>query len=100
MNLLTVEVFSGSTITINLDECKLCTTQACIAACSIPYMGNILTLENNLPVFKVGPEAIRKGACTECLGCEFECILNGRGALKIDLPMPELDAWLKQEGGK
>jgi hypothetical protein len=28
---------------------------------------------------------------TECLGCEFECWFRGLNAIKIEVPMPELD---------
>ena len=79
------------TIIVNIDDskCPNCKTKACIKACSL-YDRGILRLVGGKPVILMTPsEAARQG--TECLGCEFECWFKGLSAIKIEVPMAELD---------
>jgi len=93
--MLKFSVFSGGTITFDLETCRECASKACIAICNQPNLGGILELRDGAPALKVTPEAALRGACTECLGCELECEIRGLGGVKIDLPMPEFDAFLR-----
>ncbi len=83
--------FKERTITVTIDDsvCGECTTKACVTACRI-YGRGILTLREGKPtILLTASEAARAG--TECLACEHECLLRGLHALKINVPMPELD---------
>jgi hypothetical protein len=85
--------FKERTITVSIDDrmCEDCTTKACINACRI-YGRGILTLREGKPTVPLSAsEAARAG--TECLACEYECWFRGRCALKIEVPMPELDEY-------
>lgn len=86
--------FSGGTIRINLDRCTSCTTKACIAACDHNGRNGILALADGRPQLKVMADEARRGACTECLGCEMDCHLLGQQAVTIQLPMSGLDDYL------
>jgi ferredoxin-like protein FixX len=96
MNALTWNVFSGGTVTIDLDRCVQCPTKACIAACNVPNLGSALKGgENGLPALAVTPERAAQGGCIECLACDLACSVDGLGALSFVLPTPETDAYLK-----
>ncbi len=86
---LIFEVLSGGTIEIDLDRCKDCKNKVCVDVCS--SQGDILALEDDVPVLKRTAEEVKKGACTECLGCELECLLYGNNAIKIILPVKYID---------
>lgn len=85
--ILEFEVLSGGTVEIDLAKCKDCSSKACVEICSKPGMGQILELKEGLPALNCSPEEAKKGGCTECLGCELECSLHGRGAVTITLPL-------------
>lgn len=89
--ILKFEVLSGGTIEIDLSRCKECVSKACVKACSRPGMGQILELKDGVPSLKCTPEEAKKGACTECLGCELDCSLHGNNAVTITLPLGDLD---------
>jgi hypothetical protein len=84
--------FSERTIavTIDTDVCHSCETKACVSACGT-YSRGILDLKGGLPsVEHLTPrEVARKG--TECLACEYECRVRGKGALSIEIPIEGLD---------
>ena len=86
--------FAEMTITVRIDTaaCGACETKACVAACET-YSRGILSLHDGLPsVDHHAPsEVVRKG--TECLACEYECRVRGRGALSIEVPIEGLDAY-------
>ena len=42
--------------------------------------------------FFVSPEEAGR-VCVECLACEIECALRGRGAITIELPIPGLEEY-------
>ncbi len=94
MGVLEFEVRSGGTIRIDLEKCESCETKACVTMCNAPGMGQILELRDGLPALKYTLEEVKRGACTEDLGCELECELHGNKALVITLPLPELDEYL------
>jgi len=86
--------FAERTITVCIDTaaCGACATKACVAACET-YSRGILRLSDGLPsVEHLTPsEVARKG--TECLACEYECRVRGKGALSIEVPIEGLDAY-------
>jgi hypothetical protein len=87
--------FEERTIKVSIDDskCPECKTKACIKACSL-YSRGILRLRGGKPMLLGGlNDAKRRG--TECLGCEFECWFRGLNAIKIEIPMPELDEFKK-----
>ncbi len=94
--LLEFEVFSGGKVIIDISKCGDCMSKACIQICNLPTMGRVLELKNGRPSLKKDLKEIKKGGCTECLGCELECELRGMKAIQIILPTPELDEYLKE----
>jgi NAD-dependent dihydropyrimidine dehydrogenase PreA subunit len=94
MGVLEFEVRSGGTIRIDLKKCGSCETKACVKMCNTPLMGQILELKDGVPALKYSLEEVKRGACTEDLGCELQCELYGNKALVITLPLPELDEYL------
>lgn len=86
---LQFEVLSGGTVEINLGKCKDCKTKVCIDVCTT--QGDILALVDGVPALKRTVEEVRKGDCTECLGCELNCLLYGNNAIKITLPVKYID---------
>ena len=95
MRTLEFEVRSGGTIRIDLEKCESCRTKACVRMCNTPGMGQILELKDGVPALKYTLEEVKRGACTEDLGCELVCELHGNKALVITLPLPELDEYLE-----
>lgn len=89
------EIRTGK-ITIDHDKCKDCTTYACVKACSA-FGRQILRLENMKPVLSSSPEDAKR-TCNECLCCELYCEFDGRKAVKIDLPLPGLEAYRRKVG--
>ena len=87
--------FHEQTITVSIDEskCAACESKACIAACKT-YARGILVLKDGVPA--VEGDAKRLG--TECLACEYECWLRGKGAIAIEAPIPGLDEYRKKLG--
>jgi hypothetical protein len=95
MNALTWNVFSGGTVTIDLDVCIDCTTKACVSACNVPNLGSALKIgDDGLPALAIPPDRAAKGGCIECLACDLACAADGLGALSFVLPTPETDAYL------
>ena len=95
MRVLEFDVRSGGTIRIDLEKCESCETKACVKMCNTPGMGQILELKDGVPALKYSLEEVKRGACTEDLGCELECELHGNRALVITLSLPELDEYLR-----
>jgi NAD-dependent dihydropyrimidine dehydrogenase PreA subunit len=88
-------VFSGGSVSFDLDTCVRCTSKACVAACNAPNLACVLELKNDVPALRVTPEEAARGACIECLACELACDTDGIGGITFSLPMPELDAYLR-----
>lgn len=98
-NLLEFELFSGGKVTIDLGMCANCKSKACVGICNAPKMGGILELKEEKPFLKISLEEAKRGGCIECLGCELNCQLYGKKAIRITLATPELDALLKSFEG-
>jgi NAD-dependent dihydropyrimidine dehydrogenase PreA subunit len=95
MNILEFEVRSGGTISIDLDKCRSCETKACVRMCNTTGMGQILELKEGLPSLNPTLEEVKRGACTEDLGCELDCELYGNKAIVVTLPLPQLEEYLE-----
>jgi hypothetical protein len=85
--------FNERTIKVTIDDskCPDCKTKACIKACSL-YSRGLLRLRGGKPVILVSPGEVKRMG-TECLACEYECWFRGLKAIKIEVPMPELEAY-------
>lgn len=83
----TFETVTHGTITFDHAVCRACETKACIESC-VP---GILSLEDGAPVLNISREDAGRGGCIECLACEVECFLRGKGGGFIRLPIPGLE---------
>ena len=95
MKTLAFDVFSGGTVTFDLEICARCESKACVVVCNQPNLACVLELKDNLPSLRVTPEEAKAGGCIECLACELDCRTKGLGGVTFSLPMPELDAHLE-----
>jgi len=78
------ETMTGA-VFIDHERCKSCDGKPCVEACG----AKILKFDRDgLPLLAISPEEAKKGRCTECLACELDCGLGGKGAIFIDLPIP------------
>lgn len=89
--ILEFEIMTGK-IVIDLEKCEECQTKACIEACT----ANIFKREGKKIDLNMARDEIKKGECTETAACELECHLRGKGGLRLILPMPELDHYVKE----
>lgn len=87
-------VFSGGTVSFDLDTCERCSSKACVHACNAPNLACVLELRDDVPALRVTPQEAARGGCIECLACELACDTDGIGGITFSLPMPELDAHL------
>jgi NAD-dependent dihydropyrimidine dehydrogenase PreA subunit len=95
MKTLEFEVRSGGTVRIDLEKCESCEAKACVKVCNTPGQGQILELRDGVPALKPTLDEVKRGACTEDLGCELDCELYGNKAITIMLPLAELDEYLE-----
>lgn len=84
-------VRSGGTVSIALERCADCKTKVCVAVCQVQGGPLVLDEERGLPALRWPLEEIARGGCVECLGCELDCELYGRQAVKITLPLAGLE---------
>ena len=95
-------------ITIDYSKCEPAQSNSdspkcefrCVKACRL-YGRNLLKIENNRPVLAVtDPKEIERLE-NECLGCEYQCSLNGTGCITIEVPLPGIEEYrAKTLGGK
>lgn len=92
-------VFNEKTIRVTIDDSKCgdCATKACIRACGL-YSRGLLRLKDRKPTILVSASEVARVG-TECLACEYECRYRGAGAIRIDVPMPELDEFKRPSSG-
>ncbi len=95
-NAYRIETITGE-IFIEHEKCMNCDSKACVPACKY----DILRLQEGKPVLNITEEEAKKGKCIECVACELACRFEGKGALKIHLPIPGLkeyrDKIMKEE---
>ena len=96
--MLAFQVRSGGTISIDLQQCDVCETHACLDVCREQGGPLVLDEERGLPALRWSLEETERGGCVECLGCELACELHGRGAVTITLPLESFDAYLAELG--
>jgi succinyl-CoA synthetase beta subunit len=85
----TFETVTGGTVTYDHAICAMCESKACIEACAM----KILQLDAaGCPVLNITPAEAKKGRCSECLGCEVDCLLYGVGGGHVALPIPGLES--------
>lgn len=94
MSTLRFSVFSGGWMEIDQEKCRSCPSKPCLASESARRQCRVLELRDGYPALIVDPNDAESGACTECLVCELSCHLEGKGAINVSLPMPELEAFL------
>jgi succinyl-CoA synthetase beta subunit len=75
--------FRTGRILVDERKCDDCRSLACVKACSL-YGGYVYRVRGGKMVLGIPPQDMPRG-CTECLACEHECLLRGRGALSIEL---------------
>ena len=87
-------VFSGGSVSFDLETCGKCTTKACVTACNAPNLACVLELKDDLPALRISREEAARGGCIECLACELACMTDGVGGITFSLPMLDLDKHL------
>jgi len=92
---LQFSVFSGGEVIFDLDTCAQCRSKACVAACNAPNLACVLMLKDDVPALRMSAQEAARGGCIECLACELACEADGIGGITFSLPMPELDAYLR-----
>ena len=87
VSLYSFETVTGGTVSYDHAICATCESKVCIQACG----RQILKLNDaGCPVLNITIEEAKKGRCSECLGCEVDCLLYGAGGGHVALPIPEL----------
>ena len=91
-----MQEFHEQTIKVVVDEskCPACESKACIAACKTYARGMLVLKDGVYPVVEGDPKRLG----TECLACEYECGFRGKGAIKIEAPIPGLEEYRKKHG--
>jgi succinyl-CoA synthetase beta subunit len=68
----------------------------CVKACR--WFGrSCLKIKDGKPALVGSPEQLKR-LCNECLACEVECELHGGKAIKIELPLYDLEEFRKRYG--
>ena len=88
--------FRTGRFSLDYNKCEGCTGFYCVKACSL-YGRNLLRIRDGRPVIFVSPEEAGR-ICVECLACEVECALKGKGAIRIELPIQGLDEYRAKWG--
>jgi hypothetical protein len=92
------DLLSGGAISIEATACPSCASKACVKVCAEQSPGPVLILgEDGRPRLKPTLAEIKRGICTECLGCLLECEIRGNNVVRFELALPGLDAYLASE---
>ena len=91
---LTFKVRSGGTVRIMLERCAECSTKACLDVCRVQGGPLVADEARGVPALNQSLAEIERGGCVECLGCELDCALRGRQAVRIVLPMARFEEYL------
>jgi hypothetical protein len=97
MSTLQFSVLSGGDVKIDLAKCEECRTKACVNSEDARRQCEVLRLARGRPELRVEAAEAQSGACTECLVCETNCRFEGRRAITISLPMPDLELALEAQ---
>lgn len=95
---LEFDLLSGGTISIDTTRCPRCESKACVTVCSEQSPGPVLVLgEDGRPRLKPTLAEIKRGVCTECLGCLLECEVRGNNVVRFQVPLVGLDDYVAAE---
>jgi len=100
---LEFHVLSGGALFIETTGCPSCESKACVKVCAEQSPGPVLILgEDGRPCLKPTLAEIKRGVCTECLGCLLECGIRGNDVVRFQAPLEGLDAYVaeQEEGGR
>ncbi|MGE5848756.1 MAG: hypothetical protein ACM362_01350, partial [Candidatus Methylomirabilota bacterium] len=76
---LAFEVLSGGTITIDTTACPTCESKACATVCAEQSPGPVLVIGGHArSCLKPKLAEVKRGVCTECLGCLLDCEVRGK----------------------
>jgi hypothetical protein len=96
--ILAFDVLSGGTLTIDTTACPTCESKACARVCAEQSPGPVLVIgEDGCPRLKPTLTEVRRGVCTECLGCLLDCETRGRNVVRFRVPLPGLEAFVATE---
>lgn len=88
--------FRTGKVVIDRSKCEGCSTYACVKACSL-YGRGVLSVRGGKPALAIERSETAR-LCIECLACEQDCWLEGKGAIRITLPIPGLEEYRKRVG--
>jgi hypothetical protein len=95
---LTFDVLSGGIITIDTTQCPTCESKACARVCAAQSPGPVLVIEDDgRPRLKPTPAEVKRGVCTECLGCLLDCEARGKNVVRFHVPLPGLEAFIASQ---
>jgi len=95
---LAFKVLSGGTITIDSTQCPTCESKACAKVCAEQSPGPVLFIgEDGRPRLKPTLTEIKRGICTECLGCLLDCEVRGKNVVRFHVPLSDLEAFIAGE---
>jgi hypothetical protein len=92
--------FSERTITVRIDtdRCPECRSKACVSACKTYARGILRLDEQGRPsVAHLDDEGVKRGG-TECLACEYECLMRGLAVIDIEVPIKGLAEYRAKRG--
>ncbi|HEX9901105.1 MAG TPA: hypothetical protein VGC81_17890 [Candidatus Methylomirabilis sp.] len=96
--ILAFEVLSGGTLTIDTTACPTCESKACATVCAEQSPGPVLVIgQDGRPRLKPTLTEVKRGVCTECLGCLLDCEVHGKNAVRFHVPLPGLEAFVASE---
>ena len=95
---LAFEVLSGGTLTIDTTACPTCESKACATVCAVQSPGPVLVIgQDGRHRLKPTLTEVKRGVCTECLGCLLDCEIRGRNVVRFHVPLPGLEAFVASE---
>ncbi|HSD51950.1 MAG TPA: hypothetical protein VLG48_11130 [Candidatus Methylomirabilis sp.] len=95
---LAFEVLSGATISIDTTACPTCESKACARVCAAQSPGPVLVIgDDGRPRLKPTLAEVKRGVCTECLGCLLDCEVRGKNVVRFQVPLPGLEAFIAGE---
>jgi hypothetical protein len=95
---LEFQLLSGGAISIETTACSSCASKACVKVCAEQSPGPVLVLgEDGRPRLKPTLTEIKRGVCTECLGCLLECEIRGKDVVRFQALLEGLDAYMMEQ---
>jgi hypothetical protein len=89
------DVLSGGTISIDTGSCHTCASKACVTVCAEQSPGPVLVLgDDGRPRLKPTLAEVKRGVCTECLGCLLDCEIRGKNAVRWHVSLVGLEEYV------